>query len=92
MDQCPRCASNEIASTDNFCKVCGFTLFQITLEKVEVIPETAAATAASEQPKLIMTSRFFIFPDLSDEEIDMLHMALMRRAFEWARANGFSNK
>lgn len=55
MDQCPRCASNEIASTDNFCKVCGFTLFQITLEQVEVISETAAATAASEQPKLIMT-------------------------------------
>lgn len=92
MNECPRCTTNKISTSDNFCKVCGFELFQITMQKFEVNSETAAATAASEQPKLIMTSKFFIFPDLSDEEIDSLHMTLMRAAFEWKSSNGFQNK
>ncbi|NUU74005.1 hypothetical protein [Paenibacillus xylanilyticus] len=42
MDQCSRCDNNEVALTDNFCKVCGLDL------------KAAAGTTATDQKTPIM--------------------------------------
>lgn len=95
---CPRCSNSEIGKEDNYCKICGFGLIHLKMEKVEVNPETTAATAASVklQPKMLWEFHFYEFPDLNEHELDDLTMdmtmALGRTLQEWKNANGHSNK